>query len=144
MPDGYAVLDAKFPTFTGTEAPERKIDIVIDFLQILMRELRYTLGNLDAHKNFNTASLEKLAAALEEPYYNKAAAAAASASSAALSAQRAATSSARAVEAVTELENTVSTLQAQFQAEKSEREKLERRIIEIEQILDGMTGVGGP
>jgi len=141
MPDGYAVLDAKFPTFTGAEPLGRKVDIVIDFLQILMRELRYTLGNLDAYKNFNTASLEKLAAALEEPYYNKAAAAAASASSAASSAQRAAVSSARAVEAVAEMERTVGALQSQLQADLSE---VDRRIGDIETILEGLVGPGGP
>ena len=56
MPSNFLYIDTNFPTFTGEESSEEQIDSMLNYLRILVEQLRYTLNNLDM-TNFNTKAI---------------------------------------------------------------------------------------
>lgn len=56
MPTRFAGLDAGFPTFTGGESLEQKVDALQNYNYMLLEYLRYILRNLGP-ENFNDAEL---------------------------------------------------------------------------------------
>lgn len=47
MPKDYLALDTNFPSFTGTETTDQKVDQLYNYTYMLLENLRYTLRNLD-------------------------------------------------------------------------------------------------
>ena len=64
MPKDYLALDTNFPSFTGTETTDQKVDQLYNYTYMLLENLRYTLRNLDG-SNFNEAGLQEIT----EPIY---------------------------------------------------------------------------
>ncbi len=62
MPTQFAALDTGFPTFTGGESTEQKVQTLYDYVFLLLENLRYLLRNLSP-ENFNQ---EELAEWVEE------------------------------------------------------------------------------
>lgn len=60
MPNAFLSIETNFPTFNRDQKPEDKIDSMVNYLFILVEQLRYTLNNLDT-KNFNQTALETFA-----------------------------------------------------------------------------------
>lgn len=56
MPSNFLYIDTNFPTFTGEETSEEQIDSMLNYLRILVEQLRYTLNNLDLD-NFNSKAI---------------------------------------------------------------------------------------
>ena len=56
MPTQFSSLDAGFPTFTGQESTEQKVDELHNFTYMLVEYLRYILRNLGP-ENLNTQEL---------------------------------------------------------------------------------------
>jgi chromosome segregation ATPase len=56
MPSNFLYIDTNFPTFTGEETSEEQIDSMLNYLHILVEQLRYTLNNLDM-TNFNSKAI---------------------------------------------------------------------------------------
>lgn len=56
MPSNFLYIDTNFPTFTGEETSKEQIDSMLNYLHILVEQLRYTLNNLDM-TNFNTKAI---------------------------------------------------------------------------------------
>ena len=54
MPKDYLALDTNFPSFTGTETTDQKVDQLYNYTYMLLENLRYTLRNLDG-SNLNEA-----------------------------------------------------------------------------------------
>jgi len=140
MPDGFAVLDTKFPSFRDSQTPDEKISAIQDYLKMLMRELRYTLHNL-SDRNFNANSLERLTAALGDAAYQQAASAAASATAAATSAQSAIAAAENALEIAqqaldaagdsSEIQAALETAQAALTAAQAAQQTADNNITEI-------------
>ena len=59
MPKDFLALDTNFPSFTGTETTEQKVDQLYNYTYMLLENLRYTLRNLD-ESNFNEAGLGEI------------------------------------------------------------------------------------
>lgn len=59
MPSKWAMVDNSFPTFSGEEKPAEQIRMLVDYMFILVEELKYQLANLDGD-NWNTKALESL------------------------------------------------------------------------------------
>lgn len=59
MPKDYLALNTNFPSFTGTETTEQKVDQLYNYTYMLLENLRYTLRNLDG-SNFNEAGLSDI------------------------------------------------------------------------------------
>ncbi len=70
MPVSLLNADTMFPSFTEGTSSSEKIDTVMNYLYMLLEELRYTFGNLGA-ENFNDASLNELAIQITKPVYGK-------------------------------------------------------------------------
>ena len=66
MPKDYLALDTNFPSFTGTETTDQKVDQLYNYTYMLLENLRYTLRNLDG-SNFNEAGLNDIT----DPIYKK-------------------------------------------------------------------------
>lgn len=66
MPKDYLALDTNFPSFTGTETTEQKVDQLYNYTYMLLENLRYTLRNLDG-SNFNEAGLSDIT----DPIYRR-------------------------------------------------------------------------
>ena len=66
MPKDYLALDTNFPSFTGTETTDQKVDQLYNYTYMLLENLRYTLRNLDS-SNFNEAGLNEIT----DPIYAK-------------------------------------------------------------------------
>lgn len=56
MPSNFLYIDTNFPTFTGEETSKEQIDSMLNYLHILVEQLRYTLNNLDM-TNFNSKAI---------------------------------------------------------------------------------------
>ena len=65
MPDRMHILDTGFPSFTGYESTEDKLEAIRNYLYLLIEELRYLLRHLDAG-NFTESGLAELAEAAAE------------------------------------------------------------------------------
>lgn len=68
MPNNFLNADISFPTFTEEQTDGEKLDVVTNYLYMLLEQLRYTLGNLGAG-NFNDAELEDIGKHIREPVY---------------------------------------------------------------------------
>ena len=59
MPKDYLALDTNFPSFTGTETTDQKVNQLYNYTYMLLENLRYCLRNLDS-RNFNEAGLREI------------------------------------------------------------------------------------
>ena len=66
MPGNLLSVDTAFPTFTPEQTNEQKLDVVTNYLYMLLEQLRYTLQNLGMG-NFNGAELTELGLMISEP-----------------------------------------------------------------------------
>lgn len=66
MPGSILNADTGFPTFAEGEDSNAKIDKVMNYLHMLLEQLRYSLANLDAD-NFNDAGLKEIADGIARP-----------------------------------------------------------------------------
>lgn len=57
MPKSWAMVDSNFPTFTGDEKPREQIAQLVDYMFVLVEELKFQLENLDS-SNWNTKALQ--------------------------------------------------------------------------------------
>ena len=68
MPGNLLSADTSFPTFTPEQTNEQKLDVVTNYLYMLLEQLRYTLANLGAG-NFNDTELGEIGKIITEPIY---------------------------------------------------------------------------
>lgn len=68
MPSILNNLDTRFPTFTGIESTERKVNTIQDYLYQLTEELRYALHNIDT-TNMNEQELDGFVQTITNPVY---------------------------------------------------------------------------
>ena len=68
MPVSLLNADTSFPSFTEGTSTSEKVDIMMNYLYMLLEELRYTFGNLGT-ENFNDNSLNELSVQLTKPVY---------------------------------------------------------------------------
>lgn len=68
MPSNLLSVDTAFPTFTSDQSNEEKLDVVTNYLYMLMEQLRYTLANLGAG-NFNDTELDEIGMKITQPIY---------------------------------------------------------------------------
>ena len=66
MPGNILNADTGFPQFTGDESSDAKIDKVMNYLYMLLEQLRYSLNNLDAD-NFNDTGLREIGEGIARP-----------------------------------------------------------------------------
>ncbi len=66
MPGNILNADTGFPQFAGSETSDQKIDKVMNYLYMLLEQLRYTLNNLDSD-NFNDTGLKEIADGISRP-----------------------------------------------------------------------------
>lgn len=66
MPGNILNADTGFPQFTGDESSDQKIDKVMNYLYMLLEQLRYSLNNLDAD-NFNDTGLQEIGEGIARP-----------------------------------------------------------------------------
>ena len=59
MPSNLLSIDSNFPTFTGEEPVEQKLQELVNYIYQLRESLQYSLQNL-SRENFNAAALDKL------------------------------------------------------------------------------------
>ena len=59
MPNAFMSIETSFPTFKEGQNTEDKINSMVNYLFILVEQLRYTLNNLDS-TNWNSKALEDL------------------------------------------------------------------------------------
>ena len=109
MPKDYLALDTNFPSFTGTETTDQKVDQLYNYTYILLENLRYTLRNLDS-TNFNEEGLNEIT----NPIYADIEDAEGNITKLALEAQGLALRVSNAENDVTQLQITAQGLQAQI------------------------------
>lgn len=68
MPSNLLNADTGFPNFTEDMTNDQKISKVMNYLYMLLEQLRYTLSNLGVD-NFNDAELVELAKIITDPVY---------------------------------------------------------------------------
>lgn len=68
MPVSLLNADTSFPSFTEGTSTSEKVDVMMNYLYMLLEELRYTFGNLGT-ENFNDKSLDELSVQLTKPVY---------------------------------------------------------------------------
>lgn len=68
MPGNILNADTGFPRFQEGQSNSDKIDIIMNYLYMLLEQLRYSMGNLD-EKNFSPEGLEQLQKVITEPVY---------------------------------------------------------------------------
>lgn len=68
MPGNLLSVDTSFPTFTPEQTNEQKLDVVTNYLYMLLEQLRYTLANLGAG-NFNETELDEIGMKITQPIY---------------------------------------------------------------------------
>ena len=59
MPGNWLYIDTSFPTFTGEESAKEQTETLLNYMTMLVEQLRYSLKNLDA-SNFNTVALDNI------------------------------------------------------------------------------------
>ena len=59
MPSNMLNNDTMFPTFTEEQSSGEKIDLILNYLRMLVEQLRYSTYNLGVD-NFNDAELNEL------------------------------------------------------------------------------------
>ena len=70
MPTSLLYADTSLPTTKDGASAEEKTEEIINYLYMLLEQLRYTLGNL-GEENFNAAEKERMGKVLTEPVYAK-------------------------------------------------------------------------
>lgn len=68
MPSSLQTLDTAFPKIDDHKTTEENFNQVVNYLYMLLENLRYTLGNL-GEDNFNDTELESLAKLIREPIW---------------------------------------------------------------------------
>lgn len=68
MPGNLLSADTSFPTFTPEQTNEQKLDVVTNYLYMLLEQLRYTLQNLGSG-NFNDTELKDIGLTITQPIY---------------------------------------------------------------------------
>ena len=68
MPSSLQTLDTAFPKIDDHQTTEENLNQVVNYLYMLLENLRYTLGNL-GEDNFNDTELESLAKLIREPIW---------------------------------------------------------------------------
>lgn len=68
MPGNLLNADTSFPEFTEGQSSKEKIDIVMNYLFMLLEQLRYSMSNL-GRDNFNDAEFEDITNMITEPLY---------------------------------------------------------------------------
>lgn len=68
MPSNLLAVDTAFPTFTPEQTTEQKLDVVTNYLYMLVEQLRYTLQNLGMG-NFNGAELTEMGLMISDPIH---------------------------------------------------------------------------
>jgi len=68
MPSNLLQADVGFPQFKEDQKPDEKITQVVNYLYMLLEQLRYSFGNLGA-ENFSESGIEELQTILTEPIY---------------------------------------------------------------------------
>jgi len=58
MPSNWMMIENSFPSFTGRESAKELSQDLLNYMRILVEELKYQLNNLDT-TNWNTEALEK-------------------------------------------------------------------------------------
>ena len=66
MPVSLLNTDTSFPSFENDTLVKERVEVLTDYLYMLLEELRYTFGNL-GEENFNDAGLESLSMKVAEP-----------------------------------------------------------------------------
>ena len=59
MPSNWMMIENSFPSFTGRESAREMSQNLLNYMRILVEELKYQLNNLDT-TNWNEAALKKL------------------------------------------------------------------------------------
>lgn len=67
MPSNWLYIDTNFPSFTGEESPDKKIETIQSYLFMLVEQLRYSLRNLDFDHNMNQTALQQFVQNVESP-----------------------------------------------------------------------------
>ncbi len=70
MPSNWLYVDTNFPSFTGKESVNQKIDTIQSYLYVLLENLRYCLHNLDL-SNMNQTELNKFVSGITDPVYKR-------------------------------------------------------------------------
>lgn len=70
MPSNWLYIDTNFPTFTGEESANEKINTIQNYMYMLVEQLRYSLRNLDL-KNMNQTAVKQYENYLTAPIYTK-------------------------------------------------------------------------
>ena len=68
MPSSLQTLDTAFPKIDDHKTTEENFNQVVNYLYMLLENLRYTLGNL-GEDNFNDAELDSIAKLIQEPIW---------------------------------------------------------------------------
>lgn len=68
MPSNWLYVDTNFPTFTGEESANEKINTIQNYMYMLVEQLRYSLHNLDL-RNMNQTAVKQYENYLTEPIY---------------------------------------------------------------------------
>lgn len=66
MPVSLLNTDTSFPTFESDTPTKERVEVLTNYLYMLLEELRYTFGNL-GEENFNDAGLLSLSMKIREP-----------------------------------------------------------------------------
>ena len=68
MPSSLQTLDTAFPKIDDHQTTEENFNQVVNYLYMLLENLRYTLGNL-GEENFNDTELDSIAKLIQEPIW---------------------------------------------------------------------------
>lgn len=68
MPSSLLNADTSFPQLSDKQSNDEKITQVVNYLYMLLEQLRYTLSNL-GEDNFNDTELENIAGIITDPIY---------------------------------------------------------------------------
>lgn len=68
MPSSLQTLDTAFPKIDDNQTTEENFNQVVNYLYMLLENLRYTLGNL-GEDNFNDTELDSIAKLIQEPIW---------------------------------------------------------------------------
>ena len=66
MPSNILNADIRFPNFTEKETTDEKVEQIVNYLYMVLEQLRYSMGNLDAD-NFNETGLDEIGKTITEP-----------------------------------------------------------------------------
>jgi len=70
VPSNWLYIDTNFPTFTGEESVNEKINTIQNYMYMLVEQLRYSLHNLDL-TNMNQTAVKQYESYLTEPIYGR-------------------------------------------------------------------------